>query len=448
MKHPNLVLVFADQWRYQASGFGGDANVRTPNVDRLSGVSLSFTTAVSGCPVCSPARASLLTGQYPDEHGVFVNDVCLGSQAVSLADAYKNAGYDTAYIGKWHLDGHGRSNYIPSGRRHGFDFWQVLECTHDYNHSFYYAGEDATRRIWPGYDAEAQTRQAQQYIHEHAQGKPFCLVLSWGPPHNPYDSAPERYARMYDPSRLTLRLNVPLAIHEQARQNLAGYYAHVSALDALIGDLWQTLQAEQIADDTLFVIWSDHGDMLGSQGQWRKQRPWDESIRVPLLVHYPALLGQQGRNLDTPINTPDLMPTILSLSGIPIPATVRGMDYAPHLLGEAAAPADAVLLACYQPFGEYTRQEHGGREYRGLRSRRYTYARDLNGPWLLYDDKADPYQMHNLIADPQYASLQQDFDNQLTKLLKRYNDEFRPGQDYIERWNYTVDATGTVPYTE
>lgn len=448
MKHPNLVLVFADQWRYQASGFGGDANVRTPNVDRLSGVSLSFTTAVSGCPVCSPARASLLTGQYPDEHGVFVNDVCLGSQAVSLADAYKNAGYDTAYIGKWHLDGHGRSNYIPSERRHGFDFWQVLECTHDYNHSFYYEGNDTTRHMWSGYDAEAQTRQAQRYIHEHERTKPFCLVLSWGPPHNPYDTAPMPYARMYDRSRLTLRPNIPLSDQEHARNDLAGYYAHVSALDALIGDLWQSLKDEHIADDTVFVIWSDHGDMLGSQGQWRKQRPWDESIRVPLLIHYPALFGRLGRAIDTPINTPDLMPTLLSLCGINIPETVRGLDYASHLREEEDAPADAVLLACYQPFGEYARVAHGGREYRGVRTRRHTYARNLNGPWLLYDNIADPYQMHNLVTEKQNASLRLDLNNQLTELLQRYRDEFRPGRDYIARWGYPVDATGTVPYTD
>ena len=104
MKKPNVIFVFTDQLRYQATGFGGDPNVRTPHLDRLASMSLNFTTAVSGCPVCSPARASLLTGQYADKHGVFVNDVCLSNDAVSIAKAFKEANYDTAYIGKWHVD--------------------------------------------------------------------------------------------------------------------------------------------------------------------------------------------------------------------------------------------------------------------------------------------------------------------------------------------------------
>ena len=114
---PNLVFVFTDQWRAQATGYAGDPNVRTPHLDRLADEGVHCTHAVSGWPVCSPARASLITGQYPLTHGVFVNDVCLSDRAVSLAQAFGRAGYATAYIGKWHLDGHGRSNFIPRERR-------------------------------------------------------------------------------------------------------------------------------------------------------------------------------------------------------------------------------------------------------------------------------------------------------------------------------------------
>ncbi|HEY3342249.1 MAG TPA: sulfatase [Anaerolineae bacterium] len=447
MTQPNLVFVFADQLRYQTTGFGGDPNIHTPNLDQMAARGLNFRNAISGCPVCCPARASLLTGQYPHQHGVFVNDVCLSSRAVSLAQAYQAAGYDTAYIGKWHVDGHGRSNYIPPQRRQGFDTWQVLECTHDYNHSRYYADDDPTPREWPGYDAEAQTRQAQAYLREHDTHKPFCLLLSWGPPHNPYDSAPIQFQRMIDPARLSLRPNVPPVQEAQARQDLAGYYAHVLALDQLMGDLLRTLEEQALTDNTMLVFWSDHGDMLGSQGQWRKQRPWEESIHVPLLIQYPALFGNQGRMVEAPINTPDLMPTLLGLSGVQIPATVTGNDYSPYLRGEQAAPADAVLLACYQPFGEFTRLQHEGREYRGVRTARYTYVRDLHGAWLLYDNLRDRYQQRNLVGSAEYATVKDDLDRQLNALLAQYGDGFLPGERLIEQWGYSVDETGTVPYT-
>ena len=271
MKKPNVIFVFADQLRYQATGFGGDVNVRTPHLDRLSRQSVNFLTAVSGCPVCSPARASLLTGQYPNKHGVFVNDVCLSNDAVSIAESFKGAGYDTAYIGKWHLDGHGRSNPIPPERRHGFEFWRVLECTHQYNQSHYYADDDTEKRLWDGYDAIAQTREAQHYIQNRTTQTPFFLMLSWGPPHAPYQTAPERYQQMYTPEALELHPNVPAEVEAQARRDLAGYYAHITALDDLIHDLLETVKDCGIQDNTIFVFWSDHGDMLGSQGEHKKQ---------------------------------------------------------------------------------------------------------------------------------------------------------------------------------
>ena len=132
---PNIVFVFADQWRAQSTGFAGNSEVFTPTLDRLAEESVNFTTAVANMPVCSPYRASLLTGQYPLTHGLFMNDAKFNPQANTMGKIFKAAGYSTAYIGKWHLDGHGRSAYIPPERRHGFDYWKVLECTHNYNKS-------------------------------------------------------------------------------------------------------------------------------------------------------------------------------------------------------------------------------------------------------------------------------------------------------------------------
>ena len=446
-KRPNVVFVFGDQWRAQAAGYAGDPNVKTPNLDALTERSIHFVNAVGGCPVCSPYRASMLTGQYPLTHGVFVNDVYLQPRCTSIAQAFTAAGYDTAYIGKWHVDGHGRSSYIPPERRLGFDLWQVLECTHEYNRSAYYEGDDATKRYWDGYDAIAQTRSALRYVHDHAQTRPFLLVLSWGPPHAPYQTAPEAFRRMYRAEDLTLRPNVPHEVEQRAREDLAGYYAHCSALDACMGELIHGLERCGAIDRTIVVFTSDHGDMHGSQGAFKKQRPFDESMRVPFLLRWPDGLGTEARTLEAPIDAPDLMPTLLGLAGIPIPDSVEGLDYSGYVRGGEDPGDHAALLACYQPFGQWT-VSRGGRACRGLRTPRHTYVRTLDGPWLLFDNRADPYQMHNLVDRPEQADLRADLDRLLDNKLRDTGDAFLPGMDYIRQWGYGVDQTGTVPYTE
>lgn len=447
-KKPNVVFVFGDQWRQQATGYAGDPNVKTPNLDALARESVNFTHALSGCPVCSPYRASLLTGQRPLTHGVFVNDVYLQPRATSIAQTFSSAGYDTAYIGKWHVDGHGRSNYIPPERRPGFDYWKVLECTHDYNHSPYYAGTSDEKRFWNGYDAIAQTRDVETYIRNHAEDKPFLLMLSWGPPHAPYETAPEEFRKLYHADTIELLPNVPDEIAAQAREWLAGYYAHCSALDSCVGDLLSTIQECGIEDDTLFVFTSDHGDMLGSQGETKKQRPWDESIRVPFLLKYPGLSGWRPRETDALIDAPDIVPTLLGLCGIPISDTVEGIDFSGHIAGGDDPSDGAALIMCPQAFGQWTITHHGGKEYRGLRTKRYTYVRDLQGPWLLYDNEVDPCQMRNLAYTAESAGFRDELDALLQKKLRETEDQFLPGAEYIKKWGYRVDETGTVPFTD
>jgi len=444
---PNILFVFADQWRAFATGYGGDPNVRTPNLDKLEAESVNFTHAVSGCPVCTPFRASLMTGQRPTTHGLFLNDAHLADDAVTLGKTLAAAGYETGFIGKWHLNGRGRLSYIPPENRQGFSYWKAMECTHEYNHSFYFAGDDPKRQLWPGYDAAAQAADARGYVRGHAKkDKPFALFLAWGPPHNPYGTAPPEFRNLYDPARIQLRPNVPAALAEHTREELAGYYAHCSALDDLLGKLRQTLADSGIENDTIVVFTADHGDMLGSHGMERKQKPWDESLRVPMIWHYPAALGPAGKRLDAVINSEDLMPTLLGLCGIGVPKTVEGLDYSAFMRGGAERPnADnAALISCVAPFGEWSRQ-NGGREFRGLRTARYTYVRDLKGPWLLFDDEADPYQEKNLVGVPEAVEIQAKLDALLNQRLKAAGDEFLPGEKYVEKWKYPVDATGTLP---
>lgn len=444
---PNILFIYADQWRAAASGYAGDPNAKTPNLDRLASQSVDFSLAVSSCPVCTPFRASLMTGQRPWTHGLFLNDAHLSDNAITIGKVLSSAGYDTAMIGKWHINGHGRLSYIPPEQHQGFAYWKVCECTHDYNHSIYF-DDTPTKRIWAGYDAFAQADDVRQYIRGHAtSGKPFAMFLAWGPPHNPYETAPAEYRAMFKPEDIKLRGNVPEKLAEKARKELAGYYAHCAALDHAIGQLRQSLVDVGIERNTILVFTSDHGDMLESHGMERKQKPWDESVRVPMLWHYPEAFGDAGKRNDIVLATEDLMPTLLGLCKIAIPSSVEGFDYSGYLTGGANPnPDNAALIHCVAPFGEW-RRIVGGKEYRGLRTARYTYVRDLSGPWLLFDNEADPLQEHNLANDSTAAKMQAELDALLTKRLTAAHDDFRPATYYLEKWGYThqVDKTGTLP---
>ncbi len=446
VQRPNIVFVFADQWRAQSTGFAGNPDVVTPTIDKLAEKSVVFTKAVANMPVCCPYRASLLTGQYPLTHGVFMNDVRFDPNANTMGKIFKAAGYNTAYIGKWHLDGNGRSAYIPPNRRHGFDYWKVLECTHNYNNSLYYSNNDTIPSRWSGYDAHAQTLDAMNYIREHANtDQPFLLVLSWGPPHAPYQTAPEKYREKYRDVSIRLRPNVPSEFAEKAENELKGYYAHINALDDYLDMLLTTLERENIDENTIFVFTSDHGDMIYSQGKIKKQQPYDESIRVPFLLRYPEIHQNTKKLVEEPFGTPDILPTLLGLANIDIPKTIEGNDYSDVVKGKKKGIDNAALISCVTPFGQWGRN-YGGVEYRGLRTSRYTYTRKLDGPWLLFDNEKDPYQQNNLIGNPGYSKIQRKLERELKQKLRKNKDEFLPGEKYIKRWGYEVDETGTIPY--
>lgn len=441
---PNIIYVFSDQHRKDATGFNGNPDVLTPNLDDLAKESINFVNAVSGTPVCSPYRASLLTGLYPQTHGIFMNDLCLEKHGKTLADCFNEAGYATAYIGKWHLDGHGRKSFIPKERRKGFEFWRVLECTHDYNNSHYY-GDENIINTWEKYDVFSQTECAQDYVKTRDKAKPFLLILSYGPPHDPYETAPERFKALYDSQTLSLRDNVVDKEDIALRECVKGYYAHISAIDSCVGNLIETLKEQGIYDETVFVYTSDHGDMLGSHGYRLKQKPWDESILVPFLMHYPAIQNSQNRQIAKPINVPDIMPTLLGLCDIEIPDEVEGFDFSKIIMTGEKADTGVALLSHLHPFGEW-HTGAGGKEYRGVRTERYTYVKDKNGPWLLYDNMVDPMQQNNLCNDPAVSNIQTHLERILKDLLDARDDKFLYGYEYVDSWGYEVDETGTVPF--
>ena len=438
-RRPNVLLVMADEWRGQALGYAGDPNAHTPTIDRFAGESVNFEQAISGCSVCCPARASLVTGQYPLTNGVYINDVPLRPKDLTLGEAFRDAGYRTGYIGKWHLYGSPDGRYgrreanVPPEKRFGFDYWKAAECTHDYNHSLYYEGRDPNRKYWPGYDALAQTSDACRYVQEYANSStPFFLMVSWGPPHFPLHTAPEQYQAKYRDREIQLRPNVPQNQKNKAVEELQAYYAHIAALDDCFKQLLETLAATGAADNTIVVFTSDHGDMLQSQGLGYKLYPWEESIRVPLLIRYPRKYGRAGHRSTALMSSPDLMPTLLGLSGIPIPSGVQGTDYSsPTPSMRIAAPKGSAFLSLPVPIGEALR--YGFAEYRGIRSPRYTYVRSIDRPWLLYDNQRDPYQMHNLCGRSEAREIQAKLDSELSAWRQALNDEFLPAHAYLER---------------
>ena len=439
MRRPNIVFVFADQMRAQATGYAGDPNARTPTLDRLAGESVNLTNAVSGHPVCCPYRASLLTGQYPLTHGVYINDVHLADDAVSIAKVFGATGYDTAYVGKWHLNGSpdgaygGRRAFIPPESHQEFEYWKAFECNHNYMVSHYFWGADPEPKLWDGYDAIAQTEDACRYIQDHAGGdKPFFLMLSWGTPHDPYDVVPEEYRAMFSDRGIQLRPNVAEGKREKAIRDLRGYYAHIAALDDCVSMLLDALEAGSIADDTIFIFTSDHGDCHYSQGLWTKVVPFEESIRVPFLLRYPRAFGREGCRSEILIDAPDIMPTVLGLCDVEIPETVEGRDFSSQLLGGASVDADSSAFLS-APVSFAILRAQGLLAYRGVRTLRYTYARSTRGPWVLYDNDEDPHQLTNLIDQPAYADLQRDLEAKLQDWLERLNDRFLPGHVYLER---------------
>ncbi|MCC5929004.1 MAG: sulfatase [Cyclobacteriaceae bacterium] len=446
-KRPNVVFVFADEWRAQELGYEGNQVVQTPNIDKLASQSIVIRNCISGVSVCCPWRASFLTGQYPLTNGVFLNDVLLNPEAQTIGKSFKAGGYDTGYIGKWHLDGHGRSNMIPLERRQGFDYWKVLECTHDYYNSYYWDNNDEKKK-WDGYDAFAQTEDAISYIESKKDSdKPFFLVLSWGPPHTPFHPAPEEYLAVYADKEIPVRPNVPKHRYDSYQHDIKGYYSHISALDHCIGMLQKALQSTGLDENTIFVFTSDHGHMVFSHDENFKQKPYEESIHVPFVLRHPKRFGTQGRDTYMLMNTPDIMPTLLSLCGLPIPESVEGDDLSPIITGEKEDYTEAVLISCLHPFGQWNKNQ-GGREYRGVRTKQFTYVRDLNGAWLLFDNNKDPYQMNNLVHDEGHVEIMEKLEDQLQALLKKNHDSFLPGMEYVNQWGYVVDATGTVPYRE
>lgn len=438
-RSPNLLYIFADQMRGRDMACAGNPDVSTPNLDGLAEQGVRFVNGTSCMPVCTPARACLLTGCFPLTTGMFLNDLQLSTKELTIAHQLGSAGYDTAWVGKWHLDGGRRWEFTPPGpRRQGFSRWHAVNCDHrDYLDPIYYEGDDPTPIRPKVYATEWETSVACRWITE-MQGSPWAMFLSWSTPHNPYHQLPGRWADVYDPSSLTLPANTEDT--EAHRRDLAGYYAHISALDESLGVVLEQLEKTGQADNTIVVFTSDHGDMLGAQGVYRKQWPYDESAVVPLLVRWPdALPG--GQVSDVPFSIEDSAPTLLSWLGQDVPESMEGRDLSAAIAGREPAPTTSVLLSI-APFSE-----NRGNAWRGVRSTSHTYVRDESGPWLLFDNQADPDQLTNLIGVPEAQPTADQLEIELQQWLDRLADPFDSPAQVLSRYGYDVESGRAAPHT-
>lgn len=451
---PNILFVFTDQQRSTALGCAGVENVRTPHLDAFAAQGTRFTRCISNTPVCTPARGTILTGTHVLTHQNVNNDKQIRTDLPTVARSLNDAGYRCGYVGKWHLGGSDRSEFIPPGeRRLGFDdFWAACECNHSYFGGFYQLDDDPTNRWVDGYEPDHQTDLCIDYMKRCSEGdQPFCLFLSWGPPHDPYREVPRKYLDMYPPEDIELLPNVPSIEKVQElsfpglpevpdlRSDIAGYYAHMTALDDCWGRLMAALEEQGIADNTIVLFTSDHGDMLGSNGFQRKGHPHRESANVPLLVRWPGHVPP-GRVSGKPISLVDFAPTLLGLTGVEIPDCMEGRNNAAFVLGDDSAAAESVhhsYPVCPAMF-KYD-------AWRGVVTERYTYARDINGPWVLFDDIEDPFQMTNLVDDPAHAGTLAEMERLLGEWLEYTNDPFEPSGVVADKY-YPTHVDGVAPF--
>ncbi len=425
--------------RSTAIGCAGVEKVKTPALDRLAAEGTRFTNAVANSPSCAPSRATIFTGLHTLSHGVVNNELQVCNDGPTFAGALRDNGYQCGYIGKWHLDGGPRTAFTPPGpRRLGFDdYWAVANCTHDYMSSFYYTDEPKPKFI-DGYEPVHQTDLAIRYISEKAaEDDPFFLVLSWGTPHDPYREMPPELLARCTPEEVefmeTNSVYVPAEIMRAKKEILAGYYAHIMALDDQFARLDATLKKLGICDETIVVFTADHGDMLGNQGQYYKSQPWRESVGVPLLIRRPGHVPA-GRVTDAPISLIELTASLISMTGTDIPAAMQGDDLSALILGDESAAPDSVFI-------NFAPAVHciPSPPFRGVVTRTHTYAETVEGPWLLYDDRADPFQKHNLISwagrdNPEIVELQQSMHRKLETWLKRTNDPFEDGDTINDKY--------------
>jgi arylsulfatase A-like enzyme len=450
---PNVLFVFADQLRADVCGGYGDPdlkNIRTPHIDELASQGVTFTHALSTTPKCTPYRGMLMTGRHPTHTGLVVNFVNASPQQNPncIGNLFSRAGYDTGFIGKWHLAAGGWRNpgksdhpdsdmsFVPPGpARLGFDHWEAYNFHVDFNHYWYYRDEEK-KCYSERYETDTQVDQAIRFMEERKRsGRPFFLTVAPHPPHPPFREShiPKGYLDQV-PEKLKWSPNVPGEHREKQAERRRFYLAMCKNMDDNIGRLMRFLDASGLGENTLVVFSSDHGEMHGSHGRYNKKVPYAESVDIPLIMRWPGTIpaGRRESALYTPM---DHLPTLCGLAGLEIPGEVDGIDLSAAALGRGKVDRKEVLMATYVSGYNTFTTEKPFREWRGVHTGRYTYIRWLGGterPEELYDSESDPYQMQNLVGDPSHAERLDYLRKRLGELMAEAHDEFEPGTHYAK----------------
>ena len=463
---PNIVYIFPDQLRNHALEFWNDDDfskyvrfkadpVHTPVLARFARESVVLSSAHSNCPLSSPHRGMMLTGMYPDGSGVPLNCNAtrpisnLRQDAVAISDVFSAQGYDCAYIGKLHVDYPTRNNpqqpgtyvsdrnpewdaYTPKERRHGFNFWYSYGTFDEHKRPHYWDTEGNRHEIreWsPKHEADV----AIDYLkNKRDKSKPFFMVVSMNPPHSPYyslDDVEEQDYNLYKDiplNELLIRPNVKASLTKK-QKSAPYYFASVTGVDREFGRILEALNEQGLDENTIVVFTSDHGETMASHLEDPKNSPYAESFNVPFLIRYPGRLKPHVNPVL--LSTPDIMPTLLSLSGLQshIPASVQGNDLTVSLVkGKPVKDSPKGVLYIRNVDGEKDAEGKVQSYFpvaRGLKTDRYTLAITLTRSLdikeiLLFDDVKDPYQLNN-IAD---KKLIRKLAGQMEPLLKKADD--------------------------
>ena len=498
---PNIVIVVADQYRTDVCGIYGGSVISTPNIDRIGQEGMTFNRGLSTCPLCTPYRGMLLTGRYPTHSGLVLNWVhaSAAQNPNCLANVFSAAGYDSGFIGKWHLSAgihenthqikpdselhwamqqyqkhaghlpperrqerqrlyqsimkyqamHPNSEFVPPGSaRLGFDHWAAYNFHTAFKNYWYY--RDRPEKIkTDGYETDVQFDLAIDYLKERRNSaQPFLLVVAPHPPHPPL--TPEATPRGYldsIPETLPWSPNVPTD-HPRRRnpQEIRCYYAMAKNVDDNVGRLLTYMDESGLSDNTIVIFTSDHGEMHGGHGLTNKMVPFTEAVSIPLLMRWPGRIPAASRSdvLQTPL---DHLTTLCALAGLTPPGETDGIDLSPVVLGTGSVERDAALMMNYVSHWDFFQSGTIWPEWRGLHTGQYTYARWLSGKEELYDNLEDPFQMHDLA--PEDPPVRKGLAARLDQLLAESHDQFLPGNAYSgwydERRNLLQTALGPVP---
>jgi arylsulfatase A-like enzyme len=424
-RRPNIIFVLTDDHRYDCLGAAGHPFLVTPNMDRLANEGIMFENAFVTTSLCSPSRASFLTGQYASVHGVINNFSRWDEQKnVTFLAHLKEAGYDTAFIGKWHMPGGGLPElpgvdlFISFTKKDGQGDY--------YDCPIYKNGQLVTEPRNP-YITEDLTDYAIEFINQQRQN-PFCLYLSHKAVHHDW-RPPKHLAGMYQDADLSFLppesdtfdtwtgLNWLEGTMGLMHPVYRRYCECITSVDEQLGRIIALLAEKGILDDTVIVYCGDNGYIWGEHRLYAKHWPYEESIRIPYLVRYPGLIEAPGRRASQMVLNIDLAPTLLALAGARIPGEMQGESFGPIMKNKDAPGRDAFIYELFRDF------PFGGRvpAHKALRTGQYKYieweaCRDPE----LYDLSADRREMKNLMGTGEGEKLVPALREELAALKEKY----------------------------